>query len=204
MKKELREKFAGYRAGKSLTGTETQKNLLKAFAGESQARNRYIMFAEKAYEDGYNQIAVVFEETARNEQAHAQVFFAFLEGGPLEITAAYPAGIVSETYDNLMASASGEHEEYTDLYPAFAQVAQQEGFPKIAAQFKMIANVEHEHETRYSKLAQMVAQNKVFTKDEETAWICRECGHVHIAKQAPAACPVCQQPRSVFHVKLNY
>jgi rubrerythrin len=198
MKAELRERFAGYRGGKSLMGTETEKNLLKAFAGESQARNRYHMFAEKAREDGLDQIAAIFEETAHNEQLHAQTFFAFLEGGPVEITAKYPAGIVGGTFDNLIAAAEGEHEESVDLYPQFADVAAQEGFIKIA-------KVEKEHEERYRKLAENVRDNKVFAKDEETVWICRECGHVHVGKHTPAVCPVCQHPKSVFEVRAkNY
>ncbi|MBF0570969.1 MAG: rubrerythrin family protein [Candidatus Omnitrophica bacterium] len=201
MKKELREKFAGYRAGKTLKGTKTQENLLKAFAGESQARNRYVMFAQKAREDGYGQIAAIFEETAHNEQVHAQTFFAFLEGGPLEITATYPAGIVAETYDNLLAAASGEYEEFEEIYPHFADIAEKEGFPKIGAQFRMIAKIEKEHGDRYRKLAVNVKDGKIFVKDEETVWICRECGHIHIGKQAPAFCPACQNSKDVFQVK---
>jgi len=203
MRQELRERFAGYRAGKTLKGTQTQQNLLKAFAGESQARNRYVMFAEKAQEEGYGRIAAIFKETAHNEQVHAQTFFAFLEGGALEITAVYPAGFVGETYDNLLASAAGEHEEFADLYPHFAQIAQEEGFPKIAAQFKMIAKIEKEHEDRYRQLAKNIADNKVFTKDEETIWVCAECGHIHIGKQAPGVCPVCQHGKEVFQIKAN-
>ncbi|MBF0618675.1 MAG: rubrerythrin family protein [Candidatus Omnitrophica bacterium] len=205
MKAELRERFAGYRGGKSLRGTETEKNLLKAFAGESQARNRYNMFAERAKEDGFNQIAAIFEETAHNEKHHAQVFFAFLEGAPVEITATYPAGIVATTVDNLMAAAAGEHEEFMDIYPQFAEVALKEGFPKISNQFKMIAKVEKEHEERYRALAENVKSGKVFAKDAETVWVCRECGHVHVAKQAPNACPTCQYPQAVFEMKVkNY
>jgi rubrerythrin len=205
MKAELRERFAGYRAGKSIKGTETEKNLLKAFAGESQARNRYHMFAEKAREDGFNQIGAIFDETAHNEKHHAQVFFAFLEGGPLEIKATYPAGAVGSTLENLLASADGEHEEYVDLYPHFAEVAEKEGFIKIANQFKMIAKIEKEHEERYRKLAENVKNGKVFAKDEEAVWVCRECGHIHIGKQPPKACPTCQYPQAVFELKAkNY
>jgi rubrerythrin len=205
MKAELRERFAGYRGGKSLKGTQTEKNLLKAFAGESQARNRYNMFAERAREEGYGQIAAIFEETAHNEKHHAQVFFAFLEGGPVEILASYPAGIVGNTLDNLLASAEGEHEEYIDLYPKFAEVAEKEGFIKIANQFRMIAKVEKEHEERYRKLAANVKDGKVFAKDEQVVWVCRECGHVHTGKQAPTACPTCQYPQSAFELRAeNY
>lgn len=205
MKKELRERFAGYRAGKSIKGTETEKNLLKAFAGESQARNRYHMFAEVACEEGYAQIASIFDETAHNEKYHAQVFFAFLEGGALEITAGYPAGKVGTTLENLLLSADGEHEEFAELYPHFADVAEKEGFIKIANQFRMIAKIEKEHEQRYRTLAANVRDGKVFAKDETTVWVCRECGHVHTAKQAPSACPTCQNPQSVFELRaLNF
>lgn len=205
MKAELRERFAGYRGDKSIKGTETEKNLLKAFAGESQARNRYQMFAEKAREDGFGQIAGIFEETAHNEKHHAQVFFAFLEGGDVEIVAAYPAGKVGSTEENLLAAAAGEHEEFVLLYPKFAEVAEKEGFIKIANQFKMIARVEKDHEDRYRKLAENVKAGKVFAKDEDTEWVCRECGHVHKGKQTPSACPVCQYPKAAFEVRArNY
>ena len=205
MKKELRERFAGYKAGKSIKGTQTEKNLLKAFAGESQARNRYNMFSGVAREEGFDQIAVIFDETAHNEKHHAQIFFAFLDGGAVEIVAAYPAGKVGLTLENLLAAADGEHEEFVDLYPHFADVAEKEGFVKIAGQFRMIAKIEKEHEERYRKLAENVKNGKVFAKDEETVWVCRECGHIHTGKQAPTACPSCQYPRSVFEVRVkNY
>ncbi|MFH0753837.1 MAG: ferritin family protein [Candidatus Omnitrophota bacterium] len=205
MKKELRERFASYRAGKSVKGTETEKNLLKAFAGESQARNRYEFFAEAAKEEGFNQIAGIFHETAHNEEHHAEIFFAFLEGGPVEITAAYPAGKVGTTYENLIAAAEGEHEEFVELYPHFADVAQKEGFTKIANQFRMIAKIEKEHEERYRKLAANVKEGKVFAKDEETSWVCRECGYIHTGKVAPTACPSCQRPQAVFEMRAaNY
>ena len=201
MKKELRERFAGYKAGKSIKGTQTEKNLLKAFAGESQARNRYNMFAGAAREEGFTQIAAIFDETAHNEKHHAEIFFSFLEGGPVEILAAYPAGKVGDTLVNLQASADGEHEEFADLYPGFADVAEKEGFVKIAGQFRMIAKIEKEHEERYRKLAENVQKDKVFAKDEETVWVCRECGHIHVGKQTPAVCPTCQHPRGVFEVR---
>lgn len=205
MKAELRERFAGYKAGKSIRGTETEKNLVKSFAGESQARNRYNMFAEKAKEEGYNQIAAIFEETAHNEKHHAQIFFAFLEGGPLEITAAYPAGIVGSTLENLLASAEGEHEESSLLYPQFAAVAEKEGFIKIANQFRMVAKVEQQHEARYRKLAENVRSGKVFAREDEVVWVCRECGHIHTGKQPPKACPTCQYPQAVFEIRsINY
>ncbi|MEI8012589.1 MAG: rubrerythrin family protein [Candidatus Omnitrophota bacterium] len=205
MKKDLREKFTAYKNGKSLKGTQTEKNLLKAFAGESQARNRYKMFAGAAKEDGFDQIAAVFLETAHNEEHHAEVFFAFLEGGGVEITATYPAGIVAGTFENLVAAADGEHEEFVALYPCFADVAEKEGFIKIANQFRMIAKVEKEHEDRYRKLAANVKDGRVFVRDAESTWICRECGHIHTGKQAPKACPVCQNPQSVFELRVeNY
>ena len=205
MKKELRTRFASYRGDKSIKGTETEKNLLKAFAGESQARNRYTMCAEAAKEEGLDQIAAMFKETAHNEEHHAQIFFSFLEGGATEITATYPSGIVESTYDNLIAAANGEHEECNDIYPHFADVAQKEGFIKIANQFRMIGKIEKEHEARYRKLAANIKENKVFAKETETMWVCRECGHIHTAKQAPTACPTCQRSQAVFEVMaVNY
>lgn len=201
MKTELREKFENYRQGKSLRGTKTEQNLLKAFAGESQAYNRYIMFAEKAREDGYEQIAAIFEETAYNERIHAQIFFSFLEGDEVEITAAYPAGRVGSTLDNLIAAAEGEHEEFVELYPEFAEVAKAEGFPKIANQFKLVAAVEKHHEERYRDLASNVEKEMVFKKEEQVEWICRECGHIHVGPKAPGLCPSCLLPQAYFEVK---
>jgi rubrerythrin len=198
-----REKFQAYRQGKSLKGTQTEQNLLKAFAGESQARNRYILFAEKAREEGFEQIAAIFEETAYNEQWHAQVFFSFLEGDDVEITATYPAGRVGTTQENLLAAAKGEHEEFVVLYPEFAEIAASEGFPKIANQFKLIAKVEKEHEDRYLKLAENVRDGKVFAKEDIVIWVCRECGHVHVGVKAPGMCPTCLQPQQYFEVKAN-
>ncbi|MDF2700460.1 MAG: rubrerythrin family protein [Haloplasmataceae bacterium] len=203
MKAEVREKFASYAQGKSLKGTETEKNILKSFAGESQAYNRYVMFAEVARLEGYQQIAGIFEETAHNEQLHAQTFFAFLQGDMVEITAAFPAGKIGLTHDNLIASAEGEHEEFAELYPHFAEVADQEGFPKIANQFRLIAKVEKEHEERYRKLADNVAKDKVFAKDEKFVWVCRECGHIHVGIKAPAMCPTCLVPQEYFEIKAN-
>lgn len=203
MKKELVEKFSNYRQGKSLKGTETEKNVLKAFAGESQARNRYHLFAEIAREEGYEQIAAIFEETAHNEKIHAQTFFAFLEGDGVEITAMYPAGKIGTTLENLKAAAEGEHEEFVILYPSFAEVAAKEGFPKIASAFKLIANVEKEHEERFLKLAKNIEENQVFAKDEKVMWICRECGHIHIGPKAPGMCPTCLRPQAYFEIKAN-
>ena len=156
----------------SLKGTRTEQNLLKAFAGESQAKNRYEFFAKQAKKEGFEQISAIFMETAKEEQAHAKRFFKFLEGGVVEITASYPAGIIGTTKDNLKAAAEGENEEWTDLYPAFAEIAKEEGFPKVAAAFKMIAKVEAEHERRYLKLLQNVSEDKVFIKDGTVWWHC--------------------------------
>ncbi len=182
----------------SIKGTQTEKNLLKAFAGESQARNRYTMFAKIAKKEGYEQIAALFLETAANEYEHAKIFFRHLEGGVVEITAAYPAGIEGKTTENLLAAAEGEYEEWDELYPEFAKVALEEGFPKVAASFKMIAKIEKEHEERYRKLLGNIEQDIVFTSDEETAWFCRNCGHIHFGKKAPGMCPVCMHPQAYF------
>lgn len=203
MKKELMEKFSNYRQGKSLKGTKTEQNVLKAFAGESQAKNRYQLFAEIAREEGYEQIAAIFEETAHNENTHAQTFFAFLEGEDVEITATYPAGRVGTTVENLIAAAKGEHEEFVVLYPHFAEVAAEEGFPKIASAFKLIANVEKEHEERFLKLAKNIEENQVFAKEEKVIWICRECGHIHVGQKAPGMCPTCLRPQAYFEIKAN-
>ncbi|NLG82720.1 MAG: rubrerythrin family protein [Bacilli bacterium] len=205
MKKEYVEKFVPYRQGKSLKGTETEKNLLKSFAGESQARQRYQMFADIAREEGYEQIAAIFEETAHNEKTHAETFFSFLEGDMVEIQACYPAGRIGNTLENLLQAAEGEHEEFAELYPEFAEVAAKEGFPRIANAFKLIAKVEEKHEERFRKLAKNIEDNKVFAKDEQVVWICRECGHIHIGPKAPAVCPTCLRPQSYFEIKAeNY
>ncbi|MBW2453682.1 MAG: rubrerythrin family protein [Deltaproteobacteria bacterium] len=186
----------------SIKGTETEKNLLKAFAGESQARNRYTYAAGVARKEGYKQIEALFTETADNEREHAKRFFKFLESGEaLEITAAYPAGKIGTTLENLKAAAAGEHEEWTELYPAFAEVAKKEGFPEVAAAFTMIAKVEKEHEDRYNKLAENVAQGKVFKKDAPARWKCRNCGYVHSGPDAPDKCPACLHPQAHFEIK---
>ncbi len=190
---------------KNLAGTKTEQNLLKAFAGESQARNRYTFFAEKAREEGYEQIAELFLETALNEKAHAQKFFSFLEGRPLEITATYPAGKVGTTAENLKAAAMGENEEYAEIYPEFAKIAKEEGFMEIAAAFNMVAKAEVEHEERYLKLLKNLEEDKVFKKDETVRWKCRYCGYVHEAEGAPAKCPLCGYDRAYFELKeTNY
>ena len=185
----------------SIKGTRTEQNLLKSFACESQARNRYTFFASVAKKEGYEQIAAIFIETAEQEKEHAKRFFKYLEGGMVEITASYPAGIIGTTAENLSASADGENEEWTLLYPEFAKTAEEEGFKDVAATFKSIAKVEDEHEKRYRKLLKNVTENKVFEKDEEVEWQCRNCGYVHKGKKALLNCPSCQHPQAYFEVK---
>jgi len=185
----------------SLKGTQTEQNLLKAFAGESQARNRYTFFAETAKQEGLEQIASIFMETAENEREHARRFFSFLEGGPVSITAAYPAGVVGNTTANLQAAAEGEHEEWSDLYPAFAATARAEGFPQVAVAFELIAKVEKAHENRYRSLWNDLKAGKVFEKDGVVIWKCRACGYLHEGKIAPKICPVCQVPQAYFEVE---
>lgn len=182
----------------SIKGTQTEKNLLKSFAGESQARNRYMYFAKKAREEGYEQIAALFEETARQEETHAKTFFKFLEGGMVEITATYPAGVIGTTAENLKAAAEGENEEWTLLYKEFGEIAEKEGFKKIATAYKLIASVEKEHEARYLKLLKNIEEGKVFENDEETVWVCRKCGYHHKGKKALKNCPCCEHPQAYF------
>jgi rubrerythrin len=186
---------------KSIKGTKTEQNLLKAFAGESQARTRYTFFASKAKKEGYEQIAGVFAETADQEKEHAERFFKFLEGGPVEITATFPAGIIGTTAENLRAAAEGEYEEWNDLYPEFAEIAAEEGFPQIAVAFKKIATVELQHEKRYLKLLANIETDTVFKKGEEIEWQCRNCGYVHTGKEAPGTCPACLHPQAYFEPK---
>lgn len=185
---------------KSLKGTQTEQNLLKAFAGESQARNRYEFFAKVAKNEGYEQIAAIFQETADQEKEHAKRFFKFLEGGMVEITASYPAGKIGTTLENLKAAADGEHEEWEDLYPHFAEVAKQEGFSSVAVAFTMIAKVEAEHEKRYRKLYQNIETDTVFKKSEKVKWKCRNCGYIHEGEKALENCPACLHPKSYFEV----
>ncbi len=187
----------------SIKGTRTEKNLLAAFAGESQARMRYTYFASVAKKEGYEQISAVFTETAEQEKEHAKRFFKFLEGGMVEITASYPAGVIGATAENLRAAAEGELEEHSILYPEFAKVAAEEGFPKIAAAFLAIATVEVEHEKRYRILLARVEENKVFERDQEIEWQCRNCGYVTKGKKAPELCPACQHPKAYFEEKKN-
>ena len=184
-----------------LKGTRTAENLLKSFAGESQARMRYTYYSSLAKKEGYEQIAGVFMETAEQEKEHAKRFFKFLEGCMVEITAAYPAGVIGTTAENLAAAAAGENEEWVDLYPAFADIADEEGFKEIAVAFRMIAKVEAEHERRYRQLLANVEANKVFEKDEAIMWQSRNCGFVFEGKKAPAKCPACAHPQAYFEVK---
>ncbi|WP_277465919.1 rubrerythrin [Parabacteroides sp. PF5-6] len=190
---------------KSIKGTRTEQNLLKAFAGESQARTRYTFFASVAKKEGYEQIAGVFMETAEQEKEHAKRFFKFLEGGMVEITASYPAGKIGTTMENLAAAAEGELEEWDILYPEFAAIADEEGFKQIAIAFRMIAKVEVEHEKRYRQLLANIETNTVFAKEEAIAWQCRNCGYVHEGKNAPQKCPACEHPQAYFEpMKQNY
>lgn len=184
----------------SLKGTKTEQNLLKAFAGESQARMRYDYFAKVAKEEGLEQIAAIFMETSLNEKAHAKRFFKFLEGGMCEITASYPAGVIGTTLDNLKASADGEHEEWEELYPQFAATAKEEGFPEVAAAFTMIAKVEKAHEARYRKLYENLEKGLVFKRGETFIWKCLECGYLHEGPNAPEKCPACLHPKSYFEI----
>jgi len=185
----------------SIKGTQTEQNLLKAFAGESQARNRYTFFAKQARKEGFVQIANIFMETAEQEREHAKRFFSFLEGGDVEITATYPAGKVGTTAENLKAAAMGENEEWSDIYPMFAEIAEKEGFKEVAVAFKMIAKVEVEHENRYLRLLANVENGTVFKKDESTKWKCNNCGYVHEGTDAPGMCPACKHPQEHFQVK---
>ena len=190
---------------KSIKGTETEKNLLKSFAGESQARMRYTYFAKVAKTEGYEQISAIFLETAEQEKQHAKKYFNHLEGGDVEITATYPAGKIGTTAENLLAAAKGEYEEWSDLYPHFGDVAEAEGFLNIAATFRKIAAVEVQHEKRYRRLLARVEAGTVFIREEETMWQCRECGAIYVGKEAPKACPTCAHPQAYFEVeKENY
>jgi rubrerythrin len=186
---------------KSLKGSKTEQNLLKAFAGESQARNRYEFFASAAKKEGFEQIAAIFMETSLQEKEHAKRFFKFLEGGVTEITASYPSGVIGTTKENLKAAAEGEHEEWTDLYPHFSEVAKEEGFPEIASAFKMVAKVETEHERRYLKLLQNVSEDKVFMKNGKVWWKCLNCGYVYESEKALENCPVCLHPKAFMQIR---
>ena len=187
----------------SIKGTETEQNLLKSFAGESQARMRYTFYAKQAKKEGYEQIAAIFRETADQEMTHAKRMFKYLEGGMVEITAAYPAGMIGTTAENLKAAAEGENEEWTDLYPHFAEVAEAEGFKEIATMYRMIAKAEAEHEERYLKLLARVENGTVFAREEAIEWQCRHCGYVFTGKKPPKNCPTCLHPQAYFEPKNN-
>ena len=184
----------------SLKGTQTEKNLLTAFAGESQARNRYSYFASKAKKEGYVQIASIFEETANQEKEHAKRFFKFLEGGEVEITGAFPAGRIGTTLENLKAAAAGEKYENTKMYPGFAQTAREEGFPEVALIFEAVAVAEKYHETRYVCLAANLENDRVFQRETQVVWRCRNCGYTKEGKEAPAQCAACAHPQAHFEI----
>jgi rubrerythrin len=187
----------------SIKGTKTEKNLLAAFAGESQARNRYTYAASAAKKEGYEQIAAIFLETADQEKQHAKRFFRFLEGGMVEITAAYPAGVIGSTKENLMAAAAGEHEEHTELYPEFARIAKEEGFPLVATQFTLTSKAEAHHEERYLMLLKNIEAGTTFKKKGAVKWVCRECGYIHEGPDAPEKCPCCDHPKAFFQVLVD-
>lgn len=186
-----------------MKGTETEKNLLAAFAGESQARNRYTYFASVAKKEGFEQISGIFQETAENEKEHAKRFFIFLEGGEVEIQASYPAGIIGDTAQNLEASADGELMEWGTIYKGFAETARKEGFEKVALQFDEIAKVEKHHEARYRKLLENLKNGSVFEKGEKVIWHCRNCGYVIECQEAPQKCPACDHPQAFFQLKAD-
>jgi len=185
---------------KSIKGTKTEKNLLASFAGESQARNRYTFFASAAQKEGYEQISRLFLETAENEKEHAKVFFKYLEGGDVEITASYPAGVIGDTKSNLEAAAAGENMEWTVLYSEAARIAKEEGFPEVARSFEQVSKVEMFHEKRYRKLAANIANGEVFKKKAPVKWHCINCGYVHEGNEAPKECPTCKHPQSYYEV----
>jgi len=189
----------------AIKGTQTEKNLLTAFSGESQARNRYTYFAGQAKKEGYEQISAIFEETANQEKEHAKRLFKFLEGGEVEITAAFPAGVIGSTIDNLKAAAAGEHYETTEMYPDFAKVADKEGLRDIAAVFRKIAVAEKRHEDRYLALAKNIKEGTVFKKKTPIRWVCRNCGYVHEGTEPPTVCPACAHPQAYFEMEAtNY
>ncbi|MDY6904592.1 MAG: rubrerythrin family protein [Thermodesulfobacteriota bacterium] len=183
-----------------IKGTQTEKNLLTAFAGESQARNRYTYFAGQARKDGYVQIADIFEETANQEKEHAKRFFKFLEGGEVEITGSFPAGVIGTTLENLKAAAAGENYEQTTMYPGFAKVAREEGFEDIAIVFEKISVAEKQHEKRYNDLAANIEAGRVFKRDQKQTWRCRNCGYLHEGEAAPEMCPACAHPQAHFEL----
>jgi rubrerythrin len=184
----------------NLKGTQTEKNLLTAFAGESQARNRYSYFSSTAKKEGYVQIADIFEETANQEKEHAKRLFKFLEGGEVEVAAAFPAGTIGSTLENLMASAAGENYEHSTMYPGFAQIARKEGFDAVAMVFEAIAVAEKQHEKRYNDLAANIEAGQVFKRKEAVEWRCRNCGYLHNSTDAPEMCPACSHPQAHFEL----
>jgi rubrerythrin len=184
----------------TLKGSQTEKNLLTAFAGESQARNRYTYFASQALKEGYVQIQSIFEETANQEKEHAKRFFKFLEGGEVMVSAAFPAGMIGATRDNLLAAAAGERYEHSEMYPGFAQVARQEGFEAVAKAFEAIGVAERQHEKRYRDLAANIEKGRVFHRDGEVVWRCRNCGYLHHGSDAPDTCPACVHPKAHFEL----
>ncbi len=185
---------------KSLKGTKTERNLLAAFAGESQARNRYSFFASQARKEGFEQISAVFLETADNEKEHAKVVFKFLEGGEVEVTAGFPAGVIGTTEENLKAAAMGENHEHTKMYADFAKAAQEEGFPAVATAFRAIGRAEKAHDERFMGFLNNLKNDRVFKRDKVVKWRCRNCGYVHEGKDAPQACPACSHPRAFFEI----
>lgn len=186
---------------KSIKGTKTELNLLKSFAGESQARSRYVFFASVAKKEGYEQIGGVFAETADQEKEHGEKFFKYLEGGAVTITATYPAGRIGTTKENLLAAATGENEEWSKLYPEFAKIADEEGFPEVAETFRKVSIVEAEHERRYLKLLSRLTDGNFFKRDGEIWWQCRNCGYICLASEAPLLCPACKHPQAYFEPK---
>jgi len=185
---------------KNLKGTKTEQNLLTAFAGESQARNRYTFFASKAKKEGYEQISAIFSETADNEKEHAERLFNFLEGGEVDISAAFPAGVIGETTDNLKGAAAGENYEYTTMYPEFAETADEEGFPEIADTMRAIAVAEKQHEKRYLALLANINNNRVFKREKVVTWKCRNCGYIHEGEKAPEECPACAHAQAYYEL----
>ena len=184
----------------SIKGTQTEKNLLASFAGESQARTRYDYFASRAKKEGYVQISAIFAETALQEKEHAKRFFSYLEGGDLEIEAAYPAGVIGSTLENLKAAAGGENHEHTELYPAFAKVAREEGFEEIAVLWEMVSVAEKQHEKQYRDMAANIEAGRVFKRDGKETWRCRNCGYLHESDEAPETCPACRHPQAHFEL----
>lgn len=185
----------------SIEGTQTEKNLLKAFAGESQAKNRYEFFAKVAKKEGYEQISALFTKTAGQEQSHAKTFFKYLEGDNVEVTVSYPSGKIGTTIENIEAAALGENEEYSEMYPEFARIAADEGFKEISAMFKIIGKIESVHERRFRKLLNNLKNDEVFSRNEVKNWECRKCGYIHEGKTAPQVCPGCRHPQAYFEIE---